>query len=250
MYKLLIIEDDDDIRENIKEVFELSGDNVFTASNGEEGIKLISKIKPDLILCDISMPMMDGFQVKKSLEANAVTSTIPFIFLTAKADMISMREGMNLGADDYIVKPIRAKELVETVHKRIERLLGLKSNIEKLPEKKVLTIEDQIPLNTGKERLFVPIKNIVVIIVKEDYTMVYTSEQKKFIIKKTIKSWESMLPDKIFIRAHRNILLNINYVEKIEPWFNSSLIGKIRYCPEMLKFSKRYSQKIKRMMKE
>lgn len=250
MYKLLIIEDDDDIRENLKEVFELSNDAVFATSSGEEALKMISKIKPDLILCDISMPVMDGFQVKKALEANAFTSSIPFIYLTAKADMISMREGMNLGADDYIVKPIRSKELVDTVHKRIGRLLGLKSNIEKMTDKKELTIEDKIPLNTGKEHLFIQIKNIVVIKVKEDYTMVYTNDDKKFIIKKTIKSWESMLPEKNFIRVHRNILLNINFVEKIEPWFNGSLIAKIRNYPEMLKFSKRYSQKIKRMLKE
>ena len=249
MYKLLIIEDEEDIRENIKEVFELSGNEVHTAVNGLEGIKLVEKIKPDLILCDITMPIIDGFQVKKTLSEKKQTSFIPFIFLTAKADILSIREGMNLGADDYIVKPIRAKELVAAVNNRLQRISELKSTkIGEMPGKK-LTLEEKIPLYTGKEHLFIPVKNIVVISVKEDYTMVFTNEGKKILMKKTIKSWESILPDKVFIRAHRNILVNLNYVEKLEPWFNGALVAKVKNYHETIKFSKRYSQIVKKLLK-
>lgn len=249
MYTLLIVEDEEDIRENIKEVFELSGDEVFSAANGADGLNLARKLKPDLILCDISMPVLDGFQLKKALANSKITSSIPFIYLTAKADLLSMREGMNLGADDYIVKPIHAKDLVNTVYKRISRISELRSPEIKKDERKRLMTNDKIPLNTGKEHLFITVANIVAINVKEDYTMVFTNDGKKILIKKTIKSWENILPEKTFIRAHRNILINTNFIDKIEPWFNGALIAKIKNYPEMIKFSKRYSQQVKKMLK-
>jgi DNA-binding LytR/AlgR family response regulator len=249
MYKLLIIEDEDDIRENIREIFEINAFEVYTATNGTEGIKLAAKHIPDLILCDIMMPFLDGYEVKKALSEKKQTSSIPFIFLTAKADILSVREGMDLGADDYIVKPIKAKELVSTVNKRMKRIGELKSTaVEESIEQK-LTLDDKIPINTGKEHLFVQVDCIVVIKVDADYTKIITNESKKYIIKKTIKSWEEILPEKSFIRAHRNIMLNLNYVDKIEPWFNGSLVAKVKYYPEPIKFSKRYSQKIKKMLK-
>ena len=239
MYRLLVIEDEEDIRENIKEVFELIGSEVHAAANGEEGINLASKIKPDLIICDINMPILDGFQVKKFLAEKKQTAAIPFIFLTAKADLISMREGMNLGADDYIVKPIKAKDLVEAVNKRVKRISELKTTKENEIAENKLTTDDKIPLFTGKEHVFVPVSNIIVISVKEDYTMLFINDGKKILIKKPIKSWENILPEKIFIRAHRNILINLNHIEKIEPWFNGSLIAKVKNYPESIKFSKR-----------
>jgi DNA-binding LytR/AlgR family response regulator len=249
MFKLLVIEDEDDIRENIREIFELNGYEVCATVNGSEGIKLAGEFKPDLILCDITMPVIDGFEVKKTLSGKKRTSLIPFIFLTAKADIKSIREGMNLGADDYIVKPIHAKELVNAVNKRMERISELKATqTDKNPGQK-LTLEDKIPLNTGSGHLFIQINNIVAITVKEDYTMVFTNEGKRIIIKKTIKSWESILPDKVFIRAHRNIVVNLNFIDKLEPWFNGALIAKVRNYPESIKFSKRYSQKVKKMLK-
>ncbi|MGA7721748.1 MAG: response regulator [Ignavibacteriaceae bacterium] len=249
MSKLLVIEDEDDIRENIREIFEFTGYEVISAARGADGIKLAVKYNPDLILCDIAMPELDGFEVKKALSDKKQTSVIPFIFLTARADIKSIREGLELGADDYIVKPIHANELVTAVNKRMDRISELRAAQKNNTPSKKLTIDDKIPLNTGKGLLFVLVNNIVAVSVKEDYTMVFTSEAKKIIIKKTIKSWESILPEKIFIRAHRNIIINMNYIEKLEPWFNGTLIGKLRNYPESIKFSKRYSQKVKKMLK-
>jgi len=249
MYKLLIIEDEDDIRQNIREIFELNDYEVYDANNGIDGIILAEKVIPDLILCDILMPVQDGFEVKKVLSEKKTTSSIPFIFLTARADINSIRQGMNLGADDYIVKPIRAEELVNVVKKRMNRITELKSaQTEGIIEHK-LTLEDKIPLNIGKELVFVCVTNIVVISVEADYTMVFINNGKKIRIKKSITSWENILPDRTFIRAHRNILVNLNYIEKIEPWFNGALVAQVRDYPESIKFSKRYSQKVKKMLK-
>jgi DNA-binding LytR/AlgR family response regulator len=249
MYKLLIIEDETDIRENIKEIFELNGYEVYTSANGSEGIKLALKYNPDIILCDIMMPIMDGLEVKQALGKKKQTASIPFIYLTARADIQSIREGMDFGADDYIVKPIRAEELVCTVNKRMQRIAELKSvQVDEIIEHR-LALEDKIPLFTGKEHLFIPINNIVIISVDADYTKICSKDDKKYLIKKSIKSWENILPDKFFTRVHRNILVNLNYVEKIEPWFNGILVARMNNYPESIMFSKRYSQKIKKMLK-
>lgn len=250
MYSFLIIDDDENIRENIQEIFELTGYNVFTAATGWEGIKLASKIKPSLILCDIAMPGLNGYEVKQKLTQNKETLSIPFIYLTALADIDSMRKGMNLGADDYIIKPVRANELISIVNKRLTRINELKliSNSGKVDSK--LSMNEKISLSTGKEHIFIILNHIVAILVMGDYTRVFTNEEKKLIVKRTLKDWENTLPGKYFVRVHRNMIINLNYVEKIEPWFNGKLIAKIKHYPETVKFSKRYSQLFKKKLKK
>lgn len=250
MYKILIIEDEADILENLKEIFELAGNKVLTAMNGLEGLEAISKIKPDLIICDIMMPLMDGYQVKLNLSRNKDTASIPFIFLTAKADIKSIREGLDLGSDDYIVKPIRARELVDVVYKRMLRIKELKQKKDPTTFEKKLSPEEKIPLNTGRDHIFTTPNDIVLISAKEDYTLVYLNGNQKVLIKKTMKSWETILPEKIFLRVHRNMILNINYVEKVEPWFKGTLAAKVKNYPETINFSKRFSDKFKKMLKD
>lgn len=121
MTKILLIEDNDDIRENVEEILELSGYEVFTAQNGQEGIELAGKCRPDIILCDIMMPVMDGYGVLEALGKQSDTSTIPFIFLTAKADRPDVRKGMELGADDYLTKPFSDTELLNAVETRLKK---------------------------------------------------------------------------------------------------------------------------------
>lgn len=118
---ILVIEDQQDVRENIAELLELSNYEVTTSPNGKEGVKKALEIKPHLILCDIMMPEMDGYEVLYLLSKNPSTSAIPFIFLTAKAEKSDFRKGMNLGADDYITKPFEEMELLGAIERRIQR---------------------------------------------------------------------------------------------------------------------------------
>lgn len=119
--KIVVIEDHSDVRENIVEMLELAGYNVFPAANGKDGIELIIDKKPDLVLCDIMMPEMDGHTVLYLMNKNPNTESIPFIFLTARADKTDIREGMNKGADDYITKPFTEIELLQAVETRLAR---------------------------------------------------------------------------------------------------------------------------------
>lgn len=121
MKSILLIEDNKDVRENTAEILELAQYNVFTASNGKEGVELAIEKKPDLIICDIMMPVLDGHGVLHMLSKNETTSSIPFIFLTAKAERSDFRKGMEMGADDYLTKPFDDVELLNAIESRLKK---------------------------------------------------------------------------------------------------------------------------------
>lgn len=122
MKKIVLIEDNKDVRENIAEILELSSYKVFTASNGKEGVKKALENLPDLILCDIMMPELDGYGVLKILSNNLKTANIPFVFLTAKSEKEDFRKGMDFGADDYLVKPFEDIQLLNTIELRLHKV--------------------------------------------------------------------------------------------------------------------------------
>ena len=131
MKRILLIEDNFEMRENISELLELSGYEISNAENGKKGVKLALTYIPDLIICDIMMPEMDGYEVLHLLSRNPKTSHIPFLFLSAKNEAKDMRKGMNLGADDYLTKPFEELDLLNAVEarfKRNEQLKGMESN--------------------------------------------------------------------------------------------------------------------------
>jgi DNA-binding response OmpR family regulator len=121
MRRLLVIDDHDDIRENIAEILTLSGYEVFTAANGKRGVETALKEKPDLIICDIMMPELDGYGVLHLLRKNDATLNTPFIFLTAKTERADFRKGMEMGADDYITKPFDDIELLNAIEIRLKK---------------------------------------------------------------------------------------------------------------------------------
>ena len=112
MKKILVIEDHAMMRRNVLVILEMEGYRVASASNGREGLALAATEHPDLILCDVMMPELDGHAVLTALRADPQTASIPFIFLTAKGEKADQRAGMNLGADDYLTKPITRNDLV------------------------------------------------------------------------------------------------------------------------------------------
>jgi CRP-like cAMP-binding protein/CheY-like chemotaxis protein len=119
--RILIIEDNDDIRESTAEILELANYEIYQANNGKTGVELANKHLPDLILCDIMMPELDGYGVLYLLNKNPQTAATPFIFLTAKAERMDMRKGMEMGADDYLVKPFDDVELLNAIESRLHK---------------------------------------------------------------------------------------------------------------------------------
>jgi DNA-binding NarL/FixJ family response regulator len=123
MKKILVIEDEPEMRRNLTTILRLEKFHPLPAENGRIGLQLAKTEKPDLILCDVMMPDLDGYGVIAALRADAETVAIPFIFLTAKGEKPDIRAGMNLGADDYLTKPVPKNELLSAVRSRLERAL-------------------------------------------------------------------------------------------------------------------------------
>src|SRR5665213_84122 len=129
MKKILLIEDNDDIRENSAEILELSNYKVIVAENGKTGIEKALEYLPDLIICDIMMPVLDGYGVLHAVHKNDAIKNTPFIFLTAKTERNDFRKGMESGADDYITKPFEGTELLNAVDSRLKKIDLLKQEL-------------------------------------------------------------------------------------------------------------------------
>ena len=130
MQRVLLIEDNIEIRENTAEILELANFKVDTAANGKLGIEMALEHLPDLIICDIMMPVLDGYGVLHLLQKNEVLKNIPFIFLTAKAERGDFRKGMEMGADDYITKPFSDIELLTAIESRLKKAALLQKDFE------------------------------------------------------------------------------------------------------------------------
>lgn len=132
MKKILLIEDDAVVRENTAELLELANYKVFTAANGKIGVAEAKKQLPDIILCDIMMPELNGYGVLQILSKEPETKHIPFIFLSAKTEHKDIRKGMDMGADDYIPKPFDESELFSAIESRLTRVAIIKENMDKV----------------------------------------------------------------------------------------------------------------------
>lgn len=149
--KILLIEDNPDVRENTNEILDLAGYDVVTAPNGKIGVEVAQKEKPDLIICDIMMPELDGYGVLHILSKDSETARVPFIFLTAKTEKTDIRKGMNLGADDYLTKPFDDTDLLNAIEARIRKAAMQQQLYEATPEgldtfindaRKILNLKD------------------------------------------------------------------------------------------------------------
>ncbi len=121
MKKILVIEDETQMRRNLITILRLEKFEPLAAENGKAGVDLARQAKPDLILCDVMMPELDGYGVLIELHNDPATMNIPFIFLTAKGEKSDLRSGMNLGADDYLIKPVDKADLLRAIRTRLAR---------------------------------------------------------------------------------------------------------------------------------
>jgi DNA-binding LytR/AlgR family response regulator len=251
MKKILIIEDDSKSRSNIKYILEANCFKVFSAEDGTEGINLAMEIQPDLVICDILMPVVDGYKVKEKLSTNPKTSLIPFIFLSAKSDLCDIRKGMNLGADDYLTKPFKIVDLLEAIEARINRIdeigkqiLGTKENQHENNSQK-LDREDNIFIEADGKPTFIRINTINYISAMGEYSNVFLKDGNKLMVRKLIKQWAEILPQNLFIRVHRSTIINIDSIKKIDKWFKRSFVIHLENSVEPVYMSERYARKLK-----
>jgi signal transduction histidine kinase len=145
MKKILVIEDETAVRENLVDLLDAEDFDAIAAENGHQGIQVATEEVPDLIVCDVMMPEIDGYGVLTELRKNPQTATIPFIFLTAKADKSDTRKGMELGADDYLTKPFSREELLAAIATRIQKQEVSEKNTQKKLEELSSNIAHALP---------------------------------------------------------------------------------------------------------
>lgn len=263
MKTIMIMEDDPAVRENMQFLLEELGYEVVTAVDGREGLRVAEEIVPDMILCDIMMPQVDGYQVLEKVRANSELSGVPFVFLTAKSELTDMRRGMQLGADDFIMKPYKAEEVLMAV----QSLLKKKGNAATptpppvhhstiipapAPAREARPVEHrehELILSGATPDIF-KIADIKYINAEEEYSVVHTRDGKRHVVRRLLKEWEEQLPTASFLRIHRSFLINLNFVSKIEKWFNNSYRVFLKDVEVPLVMSRRYTALLKSKMKD
>ena len=188
---------------------------------------------------------MNGYEVLKALQNLPTTRHIPFIFLTAKVEKEDIRKGMQLGADDYIFKPFSIDDLVNSIKIRLKKRKTIEDGAEIEP-KNNFSQEDKIFLKFGRNFHFVSVSEIKYLRASTPYIKLKTKSGKTTLIRESLNEWEKKLPSKLFLRIHRNTIVNINYINKMEKISSTSYIIRLQDESEPFVISKRYSSKIKR----
>ncbi len=216
MDKLLVIEDDLILRENLKELLSIHGYDVSTACDGEEGLHAIKSMNPSLVICDIRMPKLNGYELFEEVK-NMPESFMPFLFLSAKVDHQNIRKGMNLGADDYLTKPVNKKDLLAAVETRLK--LRAKQLLE-ISERSSKNINEKLVLSTEEAN------EILAKISKSEKRILYYVAQEKstqeiaVLLKlspKTVENHRHHISKKLDLKGGHSVL---TLALKIKPFLN------------------------------
>lgn len=244
--KIIVIEDDSSVRENLIQILTANGYNVKGKGSGKEGIELIIKEVPELIICDIMLPDISGYEILEFLNNSTKFKTTPFIFLTAKVEMSDLRKGMNLGADDYLTKPFHIKDLLEVVKIRINKSKLRTSDISRLSinSNRKIDLNQRLFLQGGGSAKFVIVSDIKYINSEGASTYVHISESNKILINKLLKDWEKILPVEYFVRINKTTIVNINFVQKVEKWFHNSYRLFLEGSKDPFLISNQYTERI------
>lgn len=253
MKKILIIEDEAPVREILKDLLSEQGYLTITATDGVEGIRQARETLPDLIISDIMMPEANGYYVKEELEKNECTKYIPFVFLTAKTDINEIRKGMELGVDDYIPKPFKAMSLLKAIDVRLRKTEALKTHFQSEKDNKAVNknkydLKDHIFIDCSNKPQFIKIMDIATITAENEYSEVVTLNGSRFLIRKTLSKWESILPECSFLRVHRSTIINLNHIEKMEKHSSRSIKIWLKNMKTEVMVSQRYAVKLRAQM--
>jgi len=231
IWKALIIDDERLARTKLRTLL-AKHSNIEIAGEADsviEAVKLIENTKPDVIFLDIQMPQASGFNLLEQIETDA-----KIILVTAFDEYAVCAFEVN--ALDYLLKPVNPERLAQAIER-----LSITNNT---PEK-TLEYDDFLFINTGRQSKFIKINRIKFISAADVYSEVYTDDGAKFLLLKPLAEWEQKLPGKNFMRIHRSTIVNLEYVEKVEKWFNYSYQIHLRGVSEPFVISRRYASKLK-----
>lgn len=250
--KILVIEDDSKVRQGLKLILEMNGFQVILAQNGSEGVMFAKKSMPDLILCDVMMPGMDGYQVIEILSSEPKTEIIPFLFLTAKVEVTDIRNGLKLGADDYLLKPIKENELINAINTRLRKISKIKESVKTADSTaalndnfEILNIKSKFMVTIGNNSKLIPVESISFIEANNQYSKVWLKSLNSILVKKSLSAWEKSLPSNIFIRIHRSTIVNLEQIDKLTKWSSNTMKVYVKDYKEPIFISQRYLKIVK-----
>lgn len=233
-YKALVVDDERLARKDLSNMLsEIDGVKVIgEAEDVPSALKAIDELKPDIVFLDIQMPGQTGFDLVDQVDFKG-----KIIFVTAY-DEFALR-AFEINALDYLMKPVN-KDRLQTSIERIET-----EAIPKFSTEAKLKYDDKLFTTIGSKMQFLKINTIQLIQSDGDYTQIYSSEGMKGLVTKTMKEWEERLPENHFIRVHRNSIINTDFIDEIEKWFNYSYRVKLKGIEEPVIISRRYAKKLK-----
>ncbi len=239
MIKSIIIDDERLARQELRQAL-LPFSNIKVVDeceNAEEAINSISKLKPDLLFLDIQMPGKDGFQLLESLE------TVPDVIFITAFDEYAIK-AFEINALDYILKPISEQRLKEAIHKIADKYSQRVITDEKTD---YLKVSDKVFVKDGDKCWFVQLNEIRLFESDGNYVRVYFQNNKPMILK-SLNNLNKRLDSKTFFRANRKHIINLNWVERIDPWFNGGLMVDLKEFDQRIEISRRQAVKLKEMM--
>lgn len=237
--KSLIVDDERLARKELRSL--LAGfdeiEIVGEAENTEQAAQLIESKNPNLVFLDIQMTGETGFDLLEKLEQVDFKT----IFVTA-FDAYALR-AFEVNALDYLMKPVNLERLSQAINKLLneEKL----TDAEKAKPVRPLEFDDRLFVQAGTRSVFLKINTISHVVSANDYSEVFTIEGQQFLIEKPLREWEERLPEKHFARIHRACIVNLEFVEKVESWFNRSYQIYLQNSREPLTVSRRYAAKLK-----
>ncbi|HMT10607.1 MAG TPA: response regulator [Ignavibacteria bacterium] len=259
--KVLVVEDNEEVRFLVKEVLKQEQYAVTDASDGQKALEIALGENFDIIVCDVQMPKMNGFDFLRILSKQTNSHRPNFIFLTGKNERKDMRTGMELGADDFITKPFKPEELTNAVKAQLRKRENLKAavynddsllnSIKSLvnpsirPNNKSLNGNEKIFITTEAYNGFLSIEELTAINSVKDYTKLLMKDGTVHFVRKPIKTWEEKLPPADFVRIHRQTIININHIKKVDKWFNYSFKISMSTTDKVFYSSQRYSVKLR-----
>ncbi|MDH7605059.1 MAG: response regulator [Melioribacter sp.] len=253
MKKVLIIEDNHDLADNIYLLLKERGYKPVVAYNGNTALRLFQHEKPDIILCDIMLSDLSGYKILSEIKKIDNIKFPIFIFLTAKSHRDEIRKGMELGADDYITKPFTYEELIKSINTQLKKrerigISDFKTVQKEEDDKKKLNYNDYIFINDKKNPGFYAVSNIIAIKSIKDYTHLILSGNKKFLLRKPMLYWQEKLPSNKFLRIHRQTIINLDYIVKVEKASSNRLNIFLKNLNVPFQVSQRYCKKIKSLL--
>ena len=259
--KILLIEDESGFRQVIAKSLLKHGFEVLEAADGKEGLRCAAESLPDLILCDLVMPGMDGYEVLATLRTDERLADIPIIFLTGQSEPHEVRQGMNLGADDYLTKPVDLGDLLGAVKVRLGRRQAQQQRQQRQIERAMrlpgeIGQDQRHPrlgsflVKTLTEKRLVKVGEIGRIVADGEYSWVYwQGNSKGALLRKSLKQWQSELPGEQFIRVHRRAIVNLAWMERIEKLPGGRMQVHLRDTPEPILVSLRLAPVLNRKLK-